>query len=141
MGKFVKGLLIFTGGAIVGGYSVVNAAMKSETFTTALKDAAGKKIVEVLYVSKTKSEAPPYGRIEDLVFESRRDADEVLDAMAALVGKFGLVTLGDAYEIATAGPRTYSMERYGWTSVEEGRVVCNRNGRYVINLPKPEKIK
>lgn len=49
MGKFIKNMLVFMGGMTAGGYCVVNAALKSQTFTTALKDAIAKKTVEVVY--------------------------------------------------------------------------------------------
>lgn len=155
MGKLINTALVFIGGMTAGGYCVVNAALKSETFTTALKDAVTKKITEVLYVGECerpnrkvsyndairnrRSTNHTLEQCDDIVFETREDAERVLDAMTDTVKRYGVVTLADVYDIV-GRTATYTANKYGWRSVNAGEVVRCRVG-YYIKLPKAEEIK
>lgn len=153
MGKLINTALVFIGGMTAGGYCVVNAALKSETFTAALKDAITKKTTEVLYVGERSKRKVSYydalhsskgvnrclEQADDIVFETREDAETVLDAMEDTVKKHGLVTLADVYDIVGKAT-TYVANKYGWKSVDDAEVVRCRDG-YYIKLPKAEEIK
>lgn len=156
MGKLINTALVFIGGMTAGGCCVVSAALKSETFTTALKDAVTKKTTEVLY--GTECERPKrkvsyydaYRRphsanhslehCDDIVFNTRKDAEFVLDAMSDAIKQYGVVSLADVYDIAGIGSPAFTANKYGWRSVEDGEVVRCRDG-YYIKLPKAEEIK
>lgn len=156
MGKLINTALVFIGGMTAGGYCVVNVALKSETFTTALKDAIGKKAVEVVYGAtdeQTKRKVSyddvfrdrrsmnlSLENCDDLIFETRKDAERALDAMADIVKQYGVVSLADVYDIVGRTTTTYAVNKYGWRSVDDGRVVRCRVG-YYIKLPKAEEIK
>ena len=156
MGKLINTALVFIGGMTAGGYCVVNAALKSETFTTALKDTIGKKAVEVIYGSTDEQpkHKVPYNDIfynrqrmnrtlvncDDIAFETRKDAEQVLTTMADTIEKYGVVTLADVYDIAGISEPSYATSKYGWWSVDAGQVVRCRDG-YYIKLPKAEEIK
>lgn len=155
MGKLINTALVFIGGMTAGGYCVVNAALKSETFTTALKDAVTKKTTEVLYGSeceRPKRKVSYYDALhssknanrcleqsDDIVFETREDAEKVLDAMKDTVKKYGVVSLADMYDIV-GKTTTYVANKYGWKSVDNAEVVRCRHG-YYIKLQKAEEIK
>ena len=156
MGKLINTALVFIGGMTAGGYCVVNAALKSETFTTALKDAVAKKTTDVIYgaecerpkckvsyydaLHSSKSVNPCLEQSDDIVFETREDAKKVLDAMEDTVKKYGVVSLADVYDIAGISSPAYVANKYGWRSVGDAKVVRCRAG-YYINLPKAEEIK
>lgn len=156
MGKLINTALVFIGGMTVGGYCVVNAALKSETFTTAFKDAITKKATEVIYgaececpkrkvsyydaLHRSKSVNRSLEQSDDIVFETREDAEKALDAMEAIVKKYGVVSLADVYDIVGRAATTYIASKYGWRSVNDAKVVRCRKG-YYIKLPKAEEIK
>lgn len=156
MGKLINTALVFIGGMTAGGYCVVNAALKSETFTTALKDAIGKKAVEVVYGSTDEQTMAKVSRndvfhnrrsmnrtleqCDDIIFETRKDAERVLDTMANTVKQYGVVSLADVYDIVGKTTTTYVANKYGWKSVDDAKVVRCRDG-YYIKLPKAEEIK
>lgn len=156
MGKLVRTALVFIGGMTAGGYCVVNAALKSETFTTALKDAVAKKVVDVVYGSADEQRKCRVSyndsfrnrremnrtleQCDDIVFETRKEAESVLDTMTDIVKQYGVVSLADVYDIIGRTTITYAANKYGWKSVDAGQVVRCRDG-YYIKLPKAEEIK
>lgn len=153
MGKLINTALVFVGGMTAGGYCLAKVALKSETFTTALKDAIMKKTTEVLYVGEHPKRKVSYydtlhssksvnrwlEQSDDIVFETREDAEKVLDAMEDTVKKYGVVSLADVYDIV-GKTTTYVASKYGWKSVDDAKVIHCLDG-YYIELPKAEEIK
>ena len=77
-------------------------------------------------------------RHDELRFETRRDAEAVLDQMAEVIECVGYVTVSDMYDMADV-TAPFTGNRYGWMSVRNGKVVNTRDG-YCIELPKPSLI-
>lgn len=76
---------------------------------------------------------------DDIIFESRGEAEEVLSRMDELVDKYGIVSVADMYDLAGLScPYTYND--YGWTSIRNADVVRTRNG-YEIKMSKALPIK
>ena len=71
---------------------------------------------------------------DDIIFESRGEADAVLDQMDALIERFGYVTVSDMYDMADM-TAPYTANKYGWTSVRKAEIVRVRDG-YTIKLPR-----
>ena len=153
MGKFIKTMLVFMGGMTAGGYCVVNAALKSQTFTTALKDAIAKKTVEVVYGEEPRAIRRRVSycydtcqrdrnleRCEDIIFQTRQDAEIVLSSMEEVIKQYGVVSLADVYNIAGRGTPSYASYKYGWRSLNNAKVVRCREG-YFIEVPKATEIK
>lgn len=158
MSKFIKTALVFMGGMTAGGFCVVNVALKSKTIATALEDAIAKKTIEILYERKnpTRQKVSYYSIYggsnrrnmanrcleccEDLVFKTRQDAEMALTAMTGIVEEYGYVSLADLYDIAGVDSPSYAANKYGWTSVINGKVLRGREG-YFIKLPKAIEIK
>jgi len=157
MGKFIKTALVFIGGMTAGGYCVVNAALKSSTFTTALKEAITKKTVEVVYGEETKnfSQGAAYHSAyhsghkspnccltycDDIVFQTREDAENALATMHDIIKQYGIVSLADVYDIIGKISPSYAANRYGWRSLDKAKVVRCRDG-YFIEIPKAVEIK
>lgn len=76
---------------------------------------------------------------EDIVFENRGDAESVLTRMDELVNIYGVVSVGDLYDMAGISTDNYTINRYGWTNIRNSQVVRIRDG-YVIKMPKPMPI-
>jgi hypothetical protein len=78
-------------------------------------------------------------RYDELIFESRGDAEEVLTRMDELVETYGMVSIADFYE-AAGEPCKYTDNYYGWTDIRHADVNRVRDG-YVIKLPKAISLK
>lgn len=71
---------------------------------------------------------------DNLVFESRADAMEVISRMEEMVDTYGMVSVADMYDMAGV-TCDYTGNKYGWTSVRTAEPIRVRDG-YVIKLPK-----
>lgn len=79
------------------------------------------------------------GNYEELLFQSRTQAEQVIDEMFLLLEKFGTVTVGDFFDLA--GVSTEFPDRtHGWRSLQ-GVAPIPRDGGFILNLPRPEGLK
>ena len=71
---------------------------------------------------------------DDIVLESRGEAEEVLIRMDELIDKYAIVSVADFYEmVGVTG--NFTDNKYGWTDIRSASVVRVRDG-YMIKLPK-----
>lgn len=70
---------------------------------------------------------------DSIIFNSRGDAEAALDRLLESCERYGMVTVGDLYDVAqvTGSNTDY---KYGWTSLRNAKVVHVREG-YIIELP------
>lgn len=76
---------------------------------------------------------------DDIVFDSRGDAEAVLTAMQDAIERFGMVSVGDLYDLAEVSTTNYATNKYGWKDVRDicgAEVVRLRDGGYVLKLPR-----
>lgn len=71
---------------------------------------------------------------DDLIFESRGEAEAVRDQMDAMIERYGFVTIADMYDMADLSA-PYTSNKYGWTNLRNADVVRVREG-YIIKLPR-----
>ena len=71
---------------------------------------------------------------EDIVLESRAEADEVIDQLNALIEMYGDASVGDLYDLV-GRTGNYTDNRYGWKNLRNARAVRVQNG-YLLELPK-----
>lgn len=72
---------------------------------------------------------------DDISFSDRRDAEEVLRQMDALMDTYKLVTVADLYDLV-GKTGEYTDQKYGWTNLRNANWVRSRDG-YKLSLPKP----
>lgn len=73
---------------------------------------------------------------DDIVFESRGQAEVVRKHMLDTIDKFGIVTVGDMYDLAGLGAEApYTSHKYGWSSIRNAEAVRVRDG-FILKLPK-----
>jgi hypothetical protein len=71
---------------------------------------------------------------DDIEFESRGDAEVVLEKMDAMLERYNEVSLAAMYESAgLTCPYTYN--KYGWRNLRNAEVIRGRDGMYIIKLP------
>lgn len=74
----------------------------------------------------------------EIVFETRVDAERVLSDLRHIIAQTGMVTVGELYGMVRM-QATYTDERYGWNNLDNASVVRVRYG-FVIKLPRPMEV-
>lgn len=76
---------------------------------------------------------------DDIVLESRGEAEEVLSQMDAIMEEYGMVRVADLYDlVGITGEHTDN--KYGWTNIRNAEVQRVRDG-YMIKMPRAIPIK
>ena len=78
---------------------------------------------------------------DDIEFDTREDAEEVLDRMDELIEQYGIVTVGDLFDLAGVTGNGYTDQNYGWTSVASATIERDRHGGYFIKMTRPSPIR
>ena len=73
---------------------------------------------------------------EEIVFPTRGDAESVYDRMSELCDTFNAVSVADMFELADVPNDNYTLNKYGWTSMEGAQVVRLSGGGFAIKMPK-----
>ena len=71
---------------------------------------------------------------DDIILETRGEAEDVLERMEELIDMYQLVSVADFYDLVGVSGN-YTDNKYGWTNVRKASVVRVRDG-YMIKLPK-----
>lgn len=75
---------------------------------------------------------------DDIVLETRGEAEEVIDRLFDLISKYDVATVSDLYEL-TGITGNFTDEKWGWTNLQ-GADVARVRGGYLLNLPRPEPL-
>lgn len=71
---------------------------------------------------------------DDIIFEKRGEAEDVLSRMDELISTYHMASVADLFEFAgLTGP--YTGNRYGWTDIRSASVVRTKDG-YMLKLPR-----
>ncbi|MEG1523874.1 MAG: hypothetical protein RR475_02485 [Clostridia bacterium] len=73
---------------------------------------------------------------DDIIFETRGDAEAVLSSMNDIIDVYRVVSVGDLYDLADVSTTNYTVNRYGWTDLSSADVTRTREGDYVLKLPR-----
>lgn len=71
---------------------------------------------------------------DDIILESRGEAEEVLSHLVDLTEDYGQATIADLYSLVGM-TSAFTDDKYGWTNLSTATVSRVREG-YLINLPK-----
>lgn len=71
---------------------------------------------------------------DDIILDTRREAEEVLNRMDDLIDNYGMVSVADLYDLVGI-TGNYTDNKYGWTNLRNAEVRRTRDG-YLIKLPK-----
>lgn len=75
---------------------------------------------------------------DDIVFDSRADAERVLDYIIGRIEDYEVATVADFYDAAEI-TSDYTDSKYGWYDLADAYVKRVRDG-FTIILPRPEQI-
>ena len=71
---------------------------------------------------------------DDIIFDNRGEAEDVLSRMDELISTYGLVSVADLYDLVGV-TGNYTDNKYGWTNIRNASVIRVRDG-YMLKLPK-----
>ena len=71
---------------------------------------------------------------DDITFQSKADAQDVLDGMDDLIETYKVVTVADLYDLIGKSCN-YTDNKYGWTNLRNAEVLHGRDG-WKIKLPR-----
>lgn len=78
---------------------------------------------------------------DDVTFDYREDANEVLDRMDEIVEQYGVVTVADLFDLVGMTGNGYTDQNYGWTSTRSAEVIRTRDGKFMIKIQRPTNIR
>lgn len=76
---------------------------------------------------------------DDILFESRGEAEEVRERMDELIETYGVVSVADMYDLAGITCQ-YTDNNYGWTNIRNATVERVRDG-WILKMPKALPLK
>lgn len=75
---------------------------------------------------------------DDIVLDSRVEAEEVIDKLFEVVSRYGAASVADLYELVGLST-AHTDQKWGWTDVR-GAGVSRIRGGYLLDLPDPEPL-
>lgn len=76
---------------------------------------------------------------DEVILESRGDAEQVISQMGDLIETYGMASVADMYDLVGISC-DYTANKYGWTNIRNAEVVRTRDG-YMLKMPKALPIK
>jgi hypothetical protein len=73
---------------------------------------------------------------DEIVLESRSEAEEVIDRMYDLLSRYDSASVADLYEL-TGIASTHTDQKWGWTDLRGSGVSRTRTGGFLLDLPEP----
>jgi len=75
---------------------------------------------------------------DELVFETRMEADSVLDGLLNLIDQYNQATVADFYHLA-GQTGSFADAKWGWTELSKAGIQSVREG-YLLRLPAPQAL-
>lgn len=72
---------------------------------------------------------------DDIIFNSRGEAESVLARMDELIDTYKIVSVSDLFDLVGISDNNYMNNSYGWTNIRNAEVVRVRDG-YMIKMPR-----
>jgi hypothetical protein len=89
---------------------------------------------------RTQTQLPRPSRMrhafDEIVINSRQEAEEVLDQMYDVISRYEAVTVADLYEL-TGLESSHADQKWGWEDLRGSSVGRVRGGGYLLELPDP----
>ncbi|MDR1066191.1 MAG: hypothetical protein LBL35_01980 [Clostridiales bacterium] len=71
---------------------------------------------------------------DDIILDSRGEAEAVLSRMDEIISAYGLVSVADLYDLVGV-TGDYTGNKYGWTDIRSADIIRIKDG-YLIRMPK-----
>lgn len=90
-------------------------------------------------IDRREQRQPKPTNVEDLVFDTRGDAVDVIEYVAEQIEEYGQVSVADLMSSVGIQPR-YTDERWGWTTTDAFEIRQIREG-WLVSADRPEPLK
>lgn len=70
---------------------------------------------------------------DEIIFETRGDAESVLSGMYDVLEAYNVVSIGDFYDLAKISTSNFNLNKYGWTNLNGSEVIKAGDG-YMIKF-------
>ena len=77
--------------------------------------------------------------MDDILFETRAEAQNVLNNLADIIDEYGSASIADFKDLCGVSEE-YTDHKYGWTDVSKSSIQSVRGGYFVLVLPKARQI-
>lgn len=76
----------------------------------------------------------PAYNYDDIILDSRGEAEDVLLRMDEIISKYGVASVGDLYDLVGIDGN-FTDNKYGWTDIRNARAVRIKEG-YLLKMPR-----
>lgn len=109
------------------------------SYSSSSRDNRGRGYYESRRPERREPRQPKPTNVEDLVFDTRGDATDVIEFVAESIEQYGQVSVADLMSSVGIQPR-YTDERWGWTTTDAFEIRQIREG-WLVSADRPEPIK
>lgn len=78
---------------------------------------------------------------DDISFETRADAEKVLECLDDMVEQYGMVTVADLFEMSGVTGNGYTDRNYGWSSLRSATIGRVSADEWTIKMPRASVIR
>lgn len=161
--KKKKGISKFLGGFISDDAYDIKTYLFKDVIVPTIKNTISDVVNMILFGGNSKRRGTPASKIsyrsyyddprdsrntprtvqgysyDDIVLETRGDAEEVLDRLNDTIDVYKIASVADLYDLVGITGE-YTDNKYGWTNLTNASVVRTRDG-YMLKLPRALPIK
>ena len=109
------------------------------SYSSSSRSDRGRGYYESRRVERREPRQPKPTNVEDLVFDTRGDAVDVIEYIAESIEQYGQVSVADLMSSVGIQPR-YTDERWGWTTTDAFEIRQIREG-WLVSADHPEPLK
>lgn len=109
------------------------------SYSSSSRSDRGRAYYESRRSERREPRQPKPTNVEDLVFDTRGDAVDVVEFIAEQIDEYGQVSVADLMSSVGIPPR-YTDERWGWTTTDAFEIRQIREG-WLVSADRPEPIK
>ena len=81
-----------------------------------------------------------YPEYDELIFDDRAEAEDVLYMMKELIEVYGTVSIADLYDLVGITSKNYTDNNYGWFDLHRADI-RSINGGWLLKLPRTSPLK
>jgi len=85
---------------------------------------------------KTTSYWSYYNTTNDIIFDKKKEAKEVLSNLRCVLNDYGEVSVADLYDLCSIKINKYKFHSIGWKDLKKCEIV-KQNKKWTINFPEP----
>lgn len=109
------------------------------SYSSSSRSDRGRAYYESRRPERREPRQPKPTNVEDLVFDTRGDAVDVIEFIAESIEQYGQVSVADLMSSVGIQPR-YTDERWGWTTTDAFEIRQIREG-WLVSADRPEPLK